>query len=551
MEAIRQLIQDAMEFARDMTRTQGAAIGALILTVGSMLIFAMWLGKSTETDKVPLPITVEPSNFKALQERLEAEGYGPVEYRDKKIWVKADQVRKATMFLAKEDLLPEDSGSDFEDMLEKWHWTDTQALSEQRKKISLQTEIARMIESLDDIKKATVVYSDTNRRGYFSPRRKLTASVFVETELGRDLKRETANTIIALIAAAKTSLAEKDVVVSDQKSRRFRAKDPDGLSEMALEKFGLERRLEEEFRDKIEKLILALYPNIEYGGFTEVLVDAKVDYDKYESKTESVLEGPNQRTRAEKVMRKSSRGPAEQVGVVTNTVGLAGTATGGGGGTVEREEETRTVKEATKQNGLKIERLQRAPWIKSVAVTVIVRLPYKLEEMKADDKTAAEGKVSETKRKKISNPEVELKGDKLAELKRSIALAAGIDVGDIKDKIEVIQVAWMPPVEEPEESAKLTEWFTDFMSHRAWTVAMSVFLLICVYFIYAQAKRALPAEDLALPGEADLMLETTPLLSEGDRAGADFEALRTQVADFVSDDPRKAANLLRRWITKE
>jgi flagellar biosynthesis/type III secretory pathway M-ring protein FliF/YscJ len=51
--------------------------------------------------------------------------------------------------------------------------------------------------------------------------------------------------------------------------------------------------------------------------------------------------------------------------------------------------------------------------------------------------------------------------------------------------------------------------------------------------------------------EPSAAMPMMPELSDVDKANAQFEQLRGKVADLVEEDPRRAAGLVRRWMTKE
>ena len=73
-------------------------------------------------------------------------------------------------------------------------------------------------------------------------------------------------------------------------------------------------------------------------------------------------------------------------------------------------------------------------------------------------------------------------------------------------------------------------------------------LFAAIYFLYLQAKRSIPAEEVELPETDALTMATGGGFSEADRNQADFENMRDQVGDFIDEDPVKAASIVRRWM---
>ncbi|MCX7935515.1 MAG: hypothetical protein N3A66_09700, partial [Planctomycetota bacterium] len=162
MNVFRQLLEEAQGVWRDMTSTQRVAVTTMVITIAALLAFVIYLGGTArELGTVPLPLKVEAENAKALIEKIEAAGLGPAQYdlESKRLLVPLEKSRDAVILLAQENLLPKDQGTDFEKMLDRWAFSDTRDKTEEMKRVARCNEVARLIERLEVVQEAKVIYS--------------------------------------------------------------------------------------------------------------------------------------------------------------------------------------------------------------------------------------------------------------------------------------------------------------------------------------------------------------------------------------------------------
>jgi flagellar M-ring protein FliF len=559
MEIIKQLMNEARSVLQEMTSTQKASVMTLVLTVAVSLAMVMWVGSGTdEKGMVPLPRKIDPGQAKEFKDRLEANGITPVEFRDDyKLWVPMDLSRKAVLFLAQENLLPKDEGDGFQETIRAWHFADTREKSQEAMRAARAVEMKLLIESIDDVKDAKVVYSDEGANSLFRPQMRPSASVRVVMKLGKSLNPEMANTIIALVAASKAGLEEKYVVVTDQSGKQFSARAPDDMNYVAAKKWEMERKLNDDLKDKLENLLLSSVPNIEFGGGVDAFVFHTVDFDKVEVETLDFREGQITRERTEKREMSNTKHPGNQVGTGPN-VDRAANVNAAGGGTVEETKESRKLAERSFQPGHRKELRTVAPTVIDKSVSALIHLPYQYQrdadgkiipEKTADGKEVIDPVTGQVKG--IRESTQAFSAAEQDKLKTLIARAAGIKTADIADKIDLSFVPWQPRTEpDPLPPPASTKLF-NMINEKFVPIIMAVVLFGAVYFIYAQAKRSIASEEIVIPGEEDLSASLLPSVSEADQNQASFEAVRNKISDAVAEDPRKAANLVRRWMSRE
>ncbi|MCX7935138.1 MAG: hypothetical protein N3A66_07765, partial [Planctomycetota bacterium] len=392
------------------------------------------------------------------------------------------------------------------------------------------------------------IYSDTTPSALYRAPSRPRAAVVVKTKLGKILDQKTAETIIALVAAAKANLDEKDVQVTDDKGRHFTVIDREGLEAMGNVKWADEQRRNEIEQRKIENLIRAAVPGCE----AYVFLDHKIDYTRRERHEVKYGEGTKVHTIKDKREMRTTKGREAEPGARTN---VTGTVEAGG----EREEttEVNSREEATIQPD-KTETLEKpAPEVKALTIAAVVQMPY---EYRKDEKgewipevDAAGNPLRDEHgrvvRKKFSASVEEFVKNTKEKLERQIRLAAGMLPGAQNMEVEILPVPYpesqeFPPLPPP-SYRRFWEWFRDNVI----PFIMIFVILLFGCFLYAQAKRALPHEEAQLPEEEPLAL--IPEMSEMDKQQATFESMRSNIAKNVAEDPRKAANLLRRWMKRD
>ena len=559
MNILRQLWQDAQSILRNMSVTQRVAVTFLILSVTAWLTFAAWMGRTPgEIGRRPLPMAVEPAEVNDVLAQLREKGIRSAEYDfdSRRIVVLADEEKKAVIALAEDGLLRDAHAYGFEQMLERWSFSDTRMKSEESMRMARANEVARLIENIDSISEAQVIYSDDARNSLFGIAHKKSASVRVRTKLKKNLTEDVANTIIALVSSAKAGLDPRDVVVADQMGNKFHSSSANGLTAMAKQKWDTEFALAEEMRRKLENLMRQYVPNIQYEGDVNAFPKFDVIFDYREMLYKEVLPGEVGSSSSRKFTETSSRRPSEEPGVQPN---VRRTANMGNFGHLYTEESAREEKEAqrTMQNSIRETATKFSPSVTNLTISAIIHLPYRLRR-------DGEGKPIQSVNElgaALIDPETRLpmweresvpplSAERIEELKRQIAQAAGIALADIPEKIEVSQVEWQPPVHAPIGGESAMAMAMRILRHNATAMVTFIFFALAVYIVYRYATRPIPTELEEPIPESTL---TVAMTSEEEEEPLDeeWDKLKSKVVAAVQEDPKRAANMVKRWIRKE
>ncbi|MDR1613429.1 MAG: hypothetical protein LBT97_11715 [Planctomycetota bacterium] len=560
MEILKQLWQDAQTVLRDMSTTQRVAVTFLVIAVAGWFTFAAWLGSSsTEAGRRPLPMQVEPGDVNDLLARLKDKGIATAEYdfEARRIVVNQDDEKRAVIALAEDGLLQGAHQFGFEQMLERWSFTDTRLRSEEAMRLARSHEVARLIEQLDPIAEAQVIYSDETRNSLFGVAHKKSASVRVKTKLKKPLTDDVANTVIAVVSAAKAGLDPRDVVVTDQMGNKFHSSSNNSMSAVARQKWDTEFALNEELRRKLENLMRTFVPNIQYEGDVNAFPKHEVAFDYTEIMFKEVLPGQPARILSSKESQRSSRRPNEEPGVnpnVRRSANLGNDASW----YVEESAYDKKSSDRSNQNSIRETATKVSPKISNLTISAIIHLPYRLKRdadgrpVQAVNEFGEEMIDPETRMPMWDRETVEpIAADGIEELKRQIAHAAGIPLAEIPEKIEISQVPWMAPVHAPRggEAWPMLAWRT-LRENSGNLVLLGFFaiaVLVAVYFF----RRPIPTEADEPIEEGELNLALAAEEEDEDLVDDEWENLRAKVASAIAEDPKRAANQVKRWMRKD
>ena len=543
-----------------MSVTQRLAVTCMILTIALFLTFASWMGATPgETGRRPLPVEVEPGDVNEVLSQLSAKGIKSAEYdfTSRRILVNVDEEKSAVIALAEDGLLKDAHAFGFNEMLARWSFSDTRMHSEEAMRLARSNEVARLIENLDGVTEAQVIYSDDARTSLFGVAHKKSASVRIRTKLKKSLSEEQANTIIALVASAKAGLDPRDVVVTDQLGNKFHASASNGLSALGKQKWDYEFKLDEEMRRKLENVIRQYVPNIQYEGDVNAFPKHEVAFDQRQQTYHEVLEGQPASTTSEKMSKRSSQRPSEEPGVQPNVRRSANLSNPWGWYVNESSED---VKRAARTNQNSIRRTDTvfAPSVTNLTVSAIIHLPYRLKRDADGKPVQAVNEAGdplldpETRMTMWERESVEpLTAAQIEELKRQIAHAAGIPLADIPEKIEVSQVAWMPPVQSPQGAEPTLAYVYRIFKDNLTAFATLMLFVVAFITMWYFTSRPIPTEveDPIEPGAISLAM--TQDEEEEEMSDEEWDKLRAKVTAAVQEDPKRAATLLKRWMRKD
>ncbi|HYL70913.1 MAG TPA: flagellar basal-body MS-ring/collar protein FliF [Candidatus Dormibacteraeota bacterium] len=175
---------------------------------------------------------------------------------------------------------------------------------------ALETELARTIASLRPVEAARVHLAVPRQSAFVREHRPGSASVFVQLKPGRRLEQEQVQAVINLVASSIPELEASQVTVVDQQGRLLSA--PEGHDEFSMreQQFDMVRRLEDDYRQRIEALLGPLVG----AGRVRAQVVAQMDMSVTEEAREQ-YKPDSQIVRSEQTSEQSSRDGSGAQGV--------------------------------------------------------------------------------------------------------------------------------------------------------------------------------------------------------------------------------------------
>ncbi|HEC1553717.1 TPA: flagellar M-ring protein FliF [Campylobacter upsaliensis] len=287
---------------QNLTRKQRIVIAASIVVVVGFLVFLALFrnGPAGSNSYVPLIENANPSTAGAIVTRLEQNG---VPYRlenESTILVPQDQVNRQKMFIASEGLI-KDNRVGFE-VFDKQIFGATSAEEKVRAQRALQGEIARIIETLEPIRSASVILALPKESVFTERQIPPTASVTINIKDGFRLTRKQIDGVKNIVAASVPRLTKENVKISDQNGNTLDEQQLESGEVLAMQiryKRDSERELE-------EKIINSLAPFA--GGRDKLQVSVNIEYDFSKQESKSEIYDPNTVVRSEQTLNEEKTG---------------------------------------------------------------------------------------------------------------------------------------------------------------------------------------------------------------------------------------------------
>ncbi len=198
-----------------------------------------------------------------------------VEYRQEHntISVPSDEYQNVKLLLAREGLAGEPSQG--EDVLMKdMGFGVSQRLERERLKYGREQQLAKTVEQLKSINKANVLLAIPRENVFARREKNPSATVVLTMQRGRILSDEEVDSVVDIIASAVQGLSPNRVTVTDQNGRLLNSGSQNSTSSRSRKEFEVEQKREQEYRDKIDSILI---PVVGLGNYT-AQVDVTMDF---------------------------------------------------------------------------------------------------------------------------------------------------------------------------------------------------------------------------------------------------------------------------------
>ncbi len=380
---------------------------------------------------------------------------------------------------------------------------------------ALQGELARTIRQLSEVDQARVHIALPERSIFTEKEEKPTASIVVKLKAGRALSQGQISGIIYLISSSVEGLIPDHVTVIDNMGNLLsRPADGDVVADAKQRDY--QKSVDKDYESKLASMLEGIVGK----GKAIVRVAAKIDYTQVE-KTEENYDPDTIAIRSKQSDKESSGGSASGgiPGVLSNQPGQQPATAGPAPSSSQKQTEninyevSRTVSKIVQPRGE----------VKNISVAVLVDGTYKKEKDKQVYQARSEAELG--------------KYDEL------IKAAIGFN----KERGDQVIVENIPFETVPEEVEK-PDYMRTAVSVLKYVAPLGLIILIILFVIkpVVEMLKAMPVtrgvqqpRDLLHPGGAEIEPEV-----------ASEEIMKEKVVDVVKKDPRRAATILKEWLSE-
>ena len=529
---------------------QISLIVALTICIALAVLIVLW---AREPDMRPLG-TFET---KELIETLDYLDSQKIDYNldGQVIMVSGKEYQDIKLKLARAGLQQEQSTGD-EILMQDSGFGVSQRLEMERLKHSREQQLSRTIEQFQSIASARVLLAIPKENIFARREKQPSATVMVTVKGGKSLKDGEVDSIVDLVASAVQGLEPSRVTVTDQNGRLLNSGSQDASSARSRKEYEMERAREEEYRQKIDSILI---PVLGVDNYT-AQVDLLMDFTAVEQ-TQKRFNPDLPAVRSEMSIEENSVGgglggipgaltnqPPLNSAIPEQAVGAdASKAVVPGRNSKEltrNYELDTTISHSTQQSGL----------IRRISVSVAVDyLP---------GSTAADGTVTE--------PQIRSQAE-LANIRRLLQGGIGFDV-QRGDTIEVVSVPFARSIlaEAAEPPLYEQEWFARMLKLVMGTL---IIIVLIVAVVRPMLKKLIYPEDTqeaydesSLSSGLDLGDETMDMLTrEFDSKSVGFAAdgtlmlpdlhgdedLLKAVRALVANEPELSSLVVKNWLAED
>jgi len=468
------------------------------------------------------------------------------------ILVVASEYQKIKLLMTRAGLANDNTENGDDILLQDMGFGISQRVEQERLKLSRERQLALAIQAMKNITKAQVLLAIPKQSVFARKERQASATVVVTSARSYSLSPQEIDSIVDIVASAVQGLSPSSVTVSDQRGRLLHSGSKSGMAAQSSKEFALEREREEEYKSKIDAILI---PVLGLANYTSE-VDLAMDFTVIEE-TKKTFNPANQAVRSEMLVEtKSSSSTIGNVpGALTNQPpangavpeelrendNIAGGSDGNSHNESTRNYEVDTTVTHIKHKVGKVDRL-----------AVSVALDYSAVTNEA-------GEVSYVPRT----------DDEIDSIRR--LLMGGLGINSIRgDILEIASVKFNRPDLEAldEEEFWKTEAFEGYVRFGG---SMLVILLTLLLIVRPIMKKLLYPEVIEQVDDYDLGGaigsvggDNLQLLNDDDEDGVEFgitngviklpdlhkdEDLLKAVRALVANEPGLSAQVIKEWLT--
>lgn len=375
---------------------------------------------------------------------------------------------------------------------------------------ALQGELARTIRQLTEVEQARVHIVIPEKTIFTDKEEKPTASVVLKLRPGRTLGRSQVGGIVHLVSSSVEGLSPNHISVIDSMGTLL-SKPTESDSVADAKQLEYQKNVDQEYQQKIQSMLESIVGK----GKAIVRVSTKLDFTKVE-RTEEKFDPDTTAVRSEQRSQEKSGGPSGGgiPGVLSNQPGSQGGGASAGAGGSQKQNES--IQYEVSRSVSKI--VQPRGELKSVSVAVLVDGTYRKE----GEKNAF-----------VPRTEADMK--KYSDLVRAA-------IGFNKDRGDQVTIENVPFETTVEDLKPETDWMKLVYTVLRYLVPIIAVVLLVLFVLKPLVEITKRPVRMVSPEMAGYQQAAPEVPAE--------EVLRDQVRVAVKQDPKKAASVLKDWMSE-
>jgi len=217
------------------------------------------------------------------------------------ILVVTTEYQKIKLLMTRAGLANDNTENGDDILLQDMGFGVSQRVEQERLKLSRERQLSLAIQAMQNVTKAQVLLAIPKQSVFARKERQASATVVVTSARSYSLSPQEIDSIVDIVASAVQGLSPSSVTVSDQRGRLLHSGSKSGMSAQSSKEFALEQEREEEYKSKVDAILI---PVLGLANYTSE-VDLAMDFTVVEE-TKKTFNPANQAVRSEMLVETTS-----------------------------------------------------------------------------------------------------------------------------------------------------------------------------------------------------------------------------------------------------
>ncbi|WP_354623967.1 flagellar basal-body MS-ring/collar protein FliF [Psychromonas sp. MME2] len=192
------------------------------------------------------------------------------------ILVISEQYQKIKLQMTRAGLVNDNSEDGDDILLQDMGFGVSQRVEKERLKLSRERQLALAIQEMKSVTNAKVLLAIPKESVFARKEREASATVVVTTARSYTLSSQEVDSIVDIVASAVQGLSPNNVTVSDQRGRLLHSGSSSGMSAQSSKEFALQREREDEYKAKIDAILIPVLGLANYTSEVDLMMDFTV-----------------------------------------------------------------------------------------------------------------------------------------------------------------------------------------------------------------------------------------------------------------------------------